>query len=354
MMLRLSLLLSVVWLSGCATLGYYGHAASGQLDILAARQPIDELLSRTDTDPGLRKRLERVRQIRRYAVESLKLPDSGSFSSYVDLHRPHVLWNVFATPELSLEAKRWCYPFFGCISYRSYFDQQQAETYAAELANQGLDVYVGAVAAYSTIGWFDDPVYNTLLARDDAELAGIMFHELAHELLYVKDDTPFNESFAMVVQIEGVRCWLSQQGQPQTFAAYQLGKQREDDFVELVMKYRRRLEWLYASDQTDDRKRRGKQQILNLLREEHRLIKKERWQGYDGYDNWFGQKLNNASLAPVGTYHQYVPALRELLNKDAKGDFAAFYQRARALAALPMEARRTALLPESTAQRGRR
>jgi predicted aminopeptidase len=344
----------LVFLGGCSTLGYYGHAASGQLDILGARQPIDELLSQDSTDPGLRKRLQLVKQIRRFAVDSLQLPDSGSFTSYVDLDRSHVLWNVFATPELSLEAKRWCYPFFGCISYRSYFEQQQADAYAAELKAEGLDVYVGAVAAYSTIGWFDDPLYNTLLARDDAELAGIMFHELAHEQLYVKDDTAFNESFAMVVQIEGVRRWLKQQGKAQAFKTYQQEKQREDDFVELLMKYRKRLEWLYATDQTDDRKRTGKQQILNLLRDEHQLIKKARWQGYEGYDSWFKKKLNNASLAPVGTYHQYVPALRTLLNSQAKGDFAAFYKRCKALGELSMEARRNALLPELTAQRRRR
>ncbi|HEX9626273.1 MAG TPA: aminopeptidase [Acidiferrobacterales bacterium] len=345
--------LSTLIVGGCATLGYYAQSVGGQMRVLSRAQPIERVLHDPATPAEIRARLAAIQRIRSFAIDELHLPDNGSYTHYADLGRPYVVWNVYATPELSLKPKQWCFPVAGCVTYRGYFDQASAEEYAAALAREGYDVYVAGVNAYSTLGWFRDPVFNSVLRRSEASIAGLIFHELAHQRLYVRDDTAFNESFAMAVELEGARRWLSRD--PDRYACpecetldmarqleeYLAGKQRHEQFVELLGRARARLEALYASARGAGEQRAGKQQIFAGLREEYALLREE-WGGYDGYDQWFGRPLNNAHLASVGIYHQYLPAFQALLEEHA-GDLKAFYRDALRIGRLSGERRRVAL-----------
>ena len=324
-------------ITGCSTVGYYSQALSGQVDVLSRRESIEMLVDDPKTNEELRHRLANIVKAREFAVNTLHLPDSASFTSYADVGRPFVIWNVFATPELSLKQKQWCHIFIGCFSYRSYFSEDGARTYADELEQEGYDVYVGGVAAYSTLGWFEDPVYNTMMRYSDTEMAGILFHELAHEVIYVDDDTAFNESFAMAVQLEGTRKWLEHINEPEAFKAYKQDQQRDEEFVSYIMQYRKQLEKMYALDISDEARRKGKTEIFKALRENYKQLKAS-WNGYKGYDNWFKRKLNNATLAPIGTYHHYVPAFVALLKKQG-GNFTRFYEAANEIARMPKKKR---------------
>jgi predicted aminopeptidase len=335
------LLLSILALGGCAELGYYAHTIGGQLEILSKRQPIDDLIAANDTDPELKRQLRQVIAMRQFAIKQLHLPDTGSYTDYVALDREHVMWNVFATPEFSLTQKQWCYPFFGCISYRSFFDRARAFAYADTLAAEGYDVSVGVVATYSTLGWFDDPLFSTLLQYSQADLAGFIFHELAHERLYVKDDTEFNESFAMTVQLEGMRRWLAQQQQGDSFASYYRTIQHDAEFVALVMRTRARLQDLYATKLSAPDMRRKKAAIFLQLREEYAALRQQ-WHGDTSYDGWFHRRLNNASLAPIGTYHGLVPYFHALFQASGQ-QFDIFMQRAESIGELPLQQRREKL-----------
>lgn len=332
-----ALLALVIGLAACSHLGYYGQAASGQVEILSGRRPIEELLANPDADADLRAKLAVVAQAREFAVRELRLPDSGSFKSYVDLDRRYVVWNVFATPELSLQEREWCYPIAGCIGYRAYFSEERARAYAGELHARGEDVYVAGVRAYSTLGWFADPVYSPLLDYSETELAGVLFHELAHERLYIPGDTAFNESFAMTIQLEGTRRWLEARGASDAFTAYLKRRREDEEVVALLLRYREQLEALYAGSLSDDDKRQEKAKLFAALRAEYEHLKL-RWGGDRGYDRYFAHELNNASLTPIGTYHRYVPALRALLAKQG-GALEPFYAAAETIGKLPPEAR---------------
>ena len=333
--------LSLLLLAGCSNLGYYAQSIAGQIKLLSAREPIEELLQDNSTDPALKDKLRKVLEIRSFASRSLALPDNGSYRSYVDLKRPFVVWNVFAAPEFSFKLKEWCFPFAGCVRYRGYFAEADARGYAAEMRAQSLDVYVGGVPAYSTLGWFDDPILNTVIHQDAVNLAGLIFHELGHQRLYVKGDSAFNEGFATAVELEGVKRWLAQQGDEQLDARYQQQKARRKQFVALVMQTRDALEKLYQSDQAPQAKRADKQAIQQHMREQYRQLKQQ-WQGYAGYDNWFSGALNNAQLAAVTTYEDYVPAFQQLL-KQQHGVLPAFYEAAAKIGALDPAARRSAM-----------
>ena len=317
-------LLPLLLLTGCANFSYYTQVIGGQMDILAKSRPIDEWIDDPATTPETRQKLATVLTLREFATRELGLPDNRSYRGYADLERPFAVWNVFATPELSLQPREWCFVVAGCVSYRGYFTHAKADGFAAELRQQGYDVYVGGVAAYSTLGWFNDPMLNTVLKRSETEIAGILFHELAHQKLYVKDDSAFNESFATVVELEGVKRWFQQQGKPGEFHRYQKNIKRREEFVALVLGHRERLAETYASNLSDAEKRAAKARILAELRNDYAALKTG-WDGYEGYDNWFAQDLNNARLVSIGLYHQHVAALQKLLAR-LNGDLVSFYR----------------------------
>jgi len=325
-------------LAGC---GYYLQSIHGQWEVLSKRQPIEALLADPQTPAALRDKLRSAQQMRRFASERLALPDNGSYRDYADLGRPFVVWNVFAARPLSLQLETWCFPVAGCVGYRGYFNEAEARAYAAGLQAQGLETYVAGISAYSTLGWFDDPLLNTVLDRPPARLAGLMFHELAHQRVYVQDDTAFNEAFASTVEQEGVRRWLARQGDAQQRAQYARFRQRQDDFVDLVSATRDRLAALYASAQTEAEKHAQKAAIIAELRSAYAALK-QRWGGYAGYDAWFAGPLNNPQLAAVTTYRDGVPAFQALLAAQG-GDLAAFYREVEALGELPVEERQARL-----------
>ncbi len=331
----------VLSLASCQTVGYYSQAVGGQFEVWRTAEPIDSLLDDETTDPALRQRLELVAEIRSFASDELSLPDNGSYQRYADLKRPYVLWNVFATPELSLEPVTWCFPIAGCVGYRGYFSEQAAENFAAGLRDKNLDVYVGGVPAYSTLGWFNDVVLNTFIDYRDAELARLVFHELAHQVAYAPGDTTFNESFATAVERVGVRRWLAASGRSEQLAAFDAARDQQQEFLDLVARTRRALQAVYESRLPDDEKLKRKVFTYTRMREQY-LELKQSWGGYPAYDRWFEEPLNNAKLASVAAYHQLVPAFERLL-ADNGGDLEAFYREVIALSKLNLEDRRARL-----------
>jgi len=323
-------------LAGCAQLGYYAQAVHGQVSLLASAQPIPKLLDDPQTSDKLRARLIKVQEIRAFAVSELSLPDNGSYKSYADLKRPYVLWNVIAAPELSLTPKQWCFPVAGCVAYRGYYRQADADAFGDGLRKEGYDVLVGGVPAYSTLGWFNDPVLSSFIDYPDAELARMIFHELAHQTVYAKGDSQFNESFATAVEEAGVLRWLEQHGDARQRSIYMGREKRETDFLALLLKYRKKLESNYASAATDAEKREKKAAIFRELKEEYQGVKAT-WDGYTGYDAWFNRPLSNANLALLATYHDFVPAFRVLLRQ--KGGFPEFYEAVGELARLDIDER---------------
>ncbi len=339
---RFWLLLFPLCLSGCAEITYYGQAVTGHLGILFNTRTLEQVMDDPTTPPETRARLELARDIREYASQTLKLPENRSYRIYADLGRPAALWNIFAAPELSLELKTWCYPVAGCVAYRGYFSRARADAYAADLKAEGYEIFVGTVSAYSTVGWFNDPLLNTVLKRSDPELAAVIFHELAHQRLFLPGDTAFSESFATAVEIEGVRRWLTDRGKPEEFANYMERLKRREQFMELVLRYRKQLETLYASIKPDDAKRAEKTRIFDDLRRDYAALK-ESWGGYSAFDAWLiDGGLNNARMGAVGVYHQHVPAFQALLTK-LNGDFEAFYREAGRIAKLDPTERIAAL-----------
>lgn len=348
-LLMTALASSPMWLGGCATIAYYAQSVSGQMEVLNQRRDVQRILADPDTPPDLRRQLALALQVRAFAVAELALPDNGSYRSYTDLQRPYVVWNVFATPALSLEPLRWCYPFAGCVSYRGYFERGEAESFARRLRHRGYDVFVGPVPAYSTLGWFDDPLLNTMIHWPEPELAGLLFHELAHQKLYVKGDSAFNESFATLVERVGVRRWMLANAKQPAYRAYQRRRAYEAQFIKLVLNIRARLAALYRSDASTDEKHLRKRELFVHMRSRYETLRRS-WDGYGDFDGWMAQELNNAQIASVATYHRYVPAFERLLARHG-GDLQSFYRAAASLAALPA-AKRTAqlhaLAPETT------
>ncbi|TAM47169.1 MAG: aminopeptidase [Gammaproteobacteria bacterium] len=333
MKLRHSLLILALFLSGCAEFTYYTQAVTGHLGILLNSRTLDQVMDDPSTPPETRTRLELARDIRDYASRTLKLPENRSYRIYSDLGRPAALWNVFAAPELSLELKTWCYPIAGCLGYRGYFSRKSADALAADLKAQGYETFVGPVGAYSTVGWFNDPLLNTVIKRSDPELAAVIFHELAHQRLFLPGDTAFSESFATAVEIEGVRRWLADRGKPEEFTNYMERLKRREQFMELVLRYRKQLETLYASTKSDDAKRAEKTRVFEKLRSDYAALKAS-WGGYSGFDMWLTNgELNNARMGAVGVYHQHVPAFQALFTKLG-GDFEAFYRETERIAKL--------------------
>lgn len=336
---RLLPLLFLLLLAGCAGPGYYAQLASGHWQLLRARQPVEALLADPAQPAALRQRLAQAQQAREFASTQLALPDNRSYRLYADLGRPYVVWNLFATPELSLAPLTHCFPVAGCVAYRGWFDEQRARGAAARLRLQGLDTEVAGVVAYSTLGWFDDPLLAGMLAWDEARLAGLIFHELAHQRLYLPGDTAFNESYARFVEEQGLRQWRQVRQLPAPPAHLQ--RQREQ-FVALVMASRARLEALYARPLAAEVLREGKQAEFQRLRGEYAALRDGPWRGDGRYDGWFARPLNNARLLPFGLYEQWLPAFAALF-AEVEGDWPRFHARAAALAGLDTPARRQAL-----------
>ena len=329
-------ILAVV-LIGCGSIVYYKQLISGQIAILNKKQPIHELLDNSDTPEKLKKRLRLVMDIRTFAKDELFLPVKNQYLSFVELNRPFAGWNMWATPEFSFSPKTWCYPIIGCAIYRGYFSKEDAFNYGHQLEAQGYDVYIGGVVAYSTLGWLDDPVFSTFIYRSDIRLAALIFHELSHHLLYVSDDTTFNESFAIAVEQEGLHRWLKAINNLKASEIYKLDYQRRQQFIELVMKYRKELETLYAKNLPIPEKRQAKAAIFEKLKDDYRLLK-QHWNGYSGYDFWMYQKMNNAKLISVSTYNDLVPAFLELL-KTCNNDLKVFYKKCQDLSKKSKEER---------------
>ncbi len=335
------LLLATLLLGGCGTFDYYAQSVRGQVELLCRAEPIDRLLARADTSPDLSRRLRRVDEIRVFAVEQLALPDNGSYRDYVDVGRDALVWSVVATEEFSLTPREWCYPVIGCASYRGYFRRASAERYAERLRGGGLDVAIGRVPAYSTLGWFDDPVPSTVIAWPEHDLAGLLFHELAHQRLYLAGDTAFNEAYATVVEEQGIERWLRAEGDSGAEQRYRASQARQVEFLALLAGTRARLRELFEGDEPVALKRAAKAGIFADLQARYVELK-SRWGGYAGYDTWFDRPLNNAHLASVATYRDRVPALQVLFDQVG-GDFARFHAAAAALAALPQGERQQAL-----------
>ncbi|MGK0148786.1 aminopeptidase [Pseudomonas putida] len=336
---RLVPLLAVLLLNGCSSAAYYGQLAEGQWQLLRARQPLEQVVANPATSPQLRARLEHAKQARAFASQQLKLPDNRSYRVYADLGRPYVVWNVFATPELSLQPVTHCFPIAGCVAYRGYYQQGAARGAAALMRQDGMDVYVGGVEAYSTLGWFDDPILSSMVGWSDERLATLIFHELAHQRFYVQDDTEFNESFASFVEQEGTRQWRVARGL--ATSGGEQGQQREQ-FIRLVLASRERLQAIYAGPLDDAQKRTAKQAEFERLRREYRQVRDAQWGGDKRYDAWMYGPMSNAKLLPFGLYDQWVPAFAAVF-REVGGDWARFYQRVEQLGQLPIEERKAAL-----------
>ncbi|MBM2829363.1 MAG: hypothetical protein HW411_153 [Gammaproteobacteria bacterium] len=336
----------VINTAACTSLSYYAQSIHGQLEILQKRESIDALLARDELPESISIQLSRVRQIRNFASAELGLPDNDSYRDYADLERDYVVWNVFATPDLSLKPLQWCFLIAGCLQYRGYFSEDAAREYAQELERQGYDVFVGGVAAYSTLGWFDDPVLNTMLRWDEAHLAKVIYHELAHQKIYIKDDTEFNEAFADTVALIGVQRWLDKFGKPSSLEKFKFKQSRENAFVDLVLTYRDRLDILYKSSEQDAAKRTKKAMLLGQMKKDYGHIRAD-WGDYDAYDAWFNNGLNNAKLMAVAIYRDYLPGFRNLLTK-VNNDLDAFYTLAGQLGHCTAATRRHILITGQT------
>jgi len=328
-------------LAGCAQFKYYFQAAQGQYSLWSDSRPIDDWLGDPATDPKLRARLEKALFIRRFAVKELGLPDNASYKNYAALNRPFVLWNVVATPELSLRPIQWCFPIAGCVAYRGYYNKEDAVAYAEELRAEGDDVQVGGVPAYSTLGWFSDPLLSTFINYSDAELARMVFHELAHQVVYIAGDSRFNEAFATSVEEAGVDRWLELYGNEPMREAYVRYSGRRKEFLALLVKHRQMLSDLYASKLSVKKKREGKARVFAALQEEYKVLKAN-WGGYAGYDRFFSEKLTNANLAAVATYNDLLPGFRALLAKEK--DFQHFYAAVQRMSNLPSVERQERLV----------
>jgi predicted aminopeptidase len=333
LLLTVAGLLAAGLLAACTDLAYYAQCVSGQWEIMRRCRPIDDLLADNSLTEKRRLHLTTIQTARNFASTALALPDNGSYRKFADLGRPYVVWNVVAVPEFSLEPKQWCFPVAGCVSYRGYFEEGAARREADRLAGEDYETDVYGVQAYSTLNWFDDPVLNTFLDGPELQAVALVFHELAHQVVYVADDSRFNEAFARTVELEGIKRWLKQNRAEGDWQQYRQHEVRATAFHELLLTTRERLSALYAGSLSGSEKRQIKAAILAGAEQAYAVLKNS-WDGYAGYDPWMSRGLNNARLASVATYHDLVPAFQGLLAAEG-GDLPAFYRKVKALSALP-------------------
>jgi len=331
-------LLLVIFLTACSSPAYYFQATSGQLQLMRARQDIQAMLDNPATDADLSSDLKAAEQIKAFAHNTLGLPDNGSYSSYVEISSDALVWNVIATKEFSLRPKKWCFLVAGCVPYRGFFKQQKAMDSAARLRKKGMDVLVSPAAAYSTLGWFEDPLLSTMTSGSDIRLAAYLFHELAHQRLYAKDDGMFNEAYASFVEAIGVEAWLEANQRQEDLLQWQRRQSANRDFTDLIAKTRSELAALYSSEGTEAFKRKRKSEIFISLSKTYNQWRTEKWQGEPYYDGWFEQPLNNAKIALYNTYEGGQCAFKGLLD-SANGDLLEFHRLAEQQSQLKKEAR---------------
>lgn len=334
----ISVILPVVFLQGCEQISYYGQAIQGHLAIMSSEQDIQQLIDSEETDPKLKERLKEVLSALDYAEQHLAMPQAETnYRSFVQLDRNYPVWSVVAAPDDSLSPRQWCYPFVGCASYRGYYSEQEANDYAQNIFKEGhMDIHVGGADAYSTLGWFNDPVLSTFFRRDEIGLHALIFHELAHQVLYLQGDSTFNESFASAVEETGIELWLKQQ--PELIERFHIRKERGHQFMTLLKTTRADLEEAYQNHETKEARLNKKRDIINQLTDRYNDLKNTHWNGYNGYDRWFEKPVNNARLALVNTYSQWVPAFKHWI-KQCDYNYEAFYQAAETLSEQPLEER---------------
>ena len=332
---RLTVAGAALVLSGCEMAAYYLQAAGGHLSLVASTQPVARVIADPATPAPLRERLEAATRIRDFASRELALPDNGSYRGYADLGRPYAVWNVVAAPEFSLAPVQSCFPVAGCVSYRGWYAKAAAERHATRLRAEGHDVVVQGVPAYSTLGWFDDPLLSTFIHAPDVELARLVFHELAHQVAYARDDSTFNESFAVAVEREGLRRWLRASGREAELARLAEAERRAVEFAALMGGARTRLAALYRSRLAPETMRQRKREAFEALVRDYEVLKHGRWGGFAGYDRFLLETPpNNALLALFATYTQQVGSFERLLAQE-HGDLARFYAQVQSLARLP-------------------
>ncbi len=334
---RVLALVLLVSLTGCGQAGYYLQAAKGQYLIIANRQPVEAILSSPETPEPLRKQLALAKQMRQFAVDRLQLDNNRSYTHYTDTGRPYVVWNVVATPAYDLSPKTWCFPIAGCVSYKGYFEEAKARSAGDALRAKGLDVTIYGVRAYSTLGWFDDPLLNTFIHASEPGLAAVIFHELAHQWLYVEHDSAFSEAFATAVEIALVTEWLERYGDPETVPIQLERRRRQAEITKMILQYRTRLVEAYRRPDRESLK----PALFAQMKQQYKKWA-ARGQGTLFYDWWFQRPLNNADLASVATYHHLVPAFQKLL-QQAGGDYSAFRAEVGRLATLPTSERKAVL-----------
>lgn len=314
----------LILLSGCSSIGHLAQGARGHLALMSQRVPIDKAIQNQDFSKKRREQIKQVLSIRRFAHEKLKLPKNNSYTSYVDLKREAVSWNVIATPKYSISPIKTCFPVVGCVSYLLYFSKERAEYEAEKLNKLGHDTHIIASPAYSTMGWFDDPIVSTMFKGDISSVAQVVFHELAHQKLIRKNDSAFNEAFASTIGEQGTRLWLNKY-HPEKNKAYREYRQKRWQFFNVLLLTRQKLETLYKMGITEAEMQKGKQRILSNLKDKYTQLKKS-WNGDKRYDAWFNKHpINNAKLAVIGVYYQKVPEFTQKL-KNLNYDFEKFYE----------------------------
>lgn len=351
MVLRSLLPICCMLLSGCSSFSYYLQSVGGHLQLVGHSRSVTSVLKDQALSSGLRRRLELSQQMRNFASQQLALPDNGSYRSYAELDRKAVLWNVVAAPRFSVEPRQWCFPVIGCAGYRGYFSRERADGFAADLRREGLDVAVEPVPAYSTLGWFDDPLPSTVIGWPEGDLAGLIFHELAHQRLYLPDDSAFNEAFATTVQRIGAERWFQSRNDQAGLQRWRQAQRREREFMQLILRTRERLRTIYTRSLSPDEMARRKVVLLRRLQREYAGLRKS-WGTAPGYDRWMGRELNNAHLALIATYEEWEPAFRELLARVG-GDLPEFYRQAEALTRISPKQRIRMLRELLTAARHR-
>ena len=333
-------------LTSCESMKFYSQSVAGHSQVLLKQEPIVAVLNDPKTDPKVSAKLKLVEQARVFGIKELKLPNNGSYQQYVDIERPYVVWNVVATKAYEIRPIKHCFPVAGCVPYRGYFNKPAAEAYGRELRNKGYDVIVIGAPAYSTLGWFADPVLSTMLRRSDLGLVGLIFHELAHQEVYAEGDAAFNESFATTVERVGVRQWLA------TFKGGEYSKEvlehwqqrgKEAEVVKLILEHRKKIQNAYQAIPATDTKAlaAAKKAGFDALRADY-LELRRKGGGTTGYDRWFKKPMNNASLVLFGAYHGFVNAFERLL-EESNGDWTVFYAKVKALKELDIKERRNRL-----------
>ncbi|MFT5211857.1 MAG: putative aminopeptidase [Flavobacterium sp.] len=357
-------LVALIFLSGCSNFGYYTQAVFGQMELLSARRGLADVVSDEAVSEKVKARIQLAQEILAFAEDEIGLPVENTFTTYADIGRPYVVWNVFVAKSYSTKLETFCFPVAGCVGYKGFFDKNDAREFSETFQNSGFDTYLGGVAAYSSLGWFSDPLLNTFIHRSDEGLAALIFHELAHKILYVKDDTQFNESFATTVERFALQKWLESRGQDPAYVKYIEGQQRQAEVIELILQVRDKLELIYEDEKDEEEKveeekeeqegvkqkhndkssplmAQNKADALALLRKDYQVLH-DAWLEGNEFEFWMKNDINNAKLGAIGAYQGWVSNLTHLL--ESSENFDAFILKAKALGKLTPSVREAALL----------